>query len=968
MKKITTLLLSLLAVTLTFGKSVTKEQASQVANKYLSATSLKANRSVANSFSKSYNGITTYYVFNYTGGGFVVVSADDAATPILAQSDEGFIEEEITNPGMRYWFENYSKEIAYIVTNKMDNSESISEWNNILNNNMKAPLADVAPLLTTKWNQDKYYNYYCPATTGAPTGYDNKVPVGCVATSMGQIMKYYNFPAKGVGSHSYMHDTFGLQTANFEATDYNFASMGNTATSSNYNEVATLLYQAGVSVDMGYAADGSGASNSDVPWALSTYFNYDNSTIRLAYQSNYSDANWKSLLKSELDASRPMYYSGYDVQDTQNPAGHAWVCDGYRNSDGKFHMNWGWGGYSDGYFAIGALNPATDKFNTSNAVVYGIKPGNPNLIVRFTNLEYVNSASKGQAFDIKCSVLTGTPSAVNLYINKKLVYNTTQTNFTYSWNTSEAAFGTYDVRVEAIDATDTVDKVVYIALSEWVPQASGYASSSRGVNYISAVDSLIVWASAYDGKDGNNTINEFTKTTDGGNTWTPGKVIGATGYGLGNICGVNADVAYVALYNAAAQDNTCGVYKTSNGGTTWTQLPGALQGSASFADNVWFWNENEGMCHGDVKDAYFEIYTTSNGGATWTRVPKSDIGGGANPASGEGGWTSVIQAVGNNTIMFGTNKGNLYISHDRGLHWVISKTGITPITDGVQNICFKDEQNGLVAQTSTTVVLRETHDGGATWQTIDPVGPFRTSDLGFVKGTENTFVSTGTGASYSFDGGHSWSQAGGTEINTFTAVAFINDHCGWAGGFNVNSTEEGMFKYAGILTPATVRNPVTELAAEPVELTAVISWTAPVIEPLSYNIYRNDTLLTNTQSLQYTDAPVSKGQQMYCVAAVYEGGESPRICTTTWIALGISNSDVAAYRLYPNPANEIINLITPVKFSEVRIVNSLGKVVYRNQTKGTNLHILTQGFEPGMYILQIYTGTQVISKKVSIIR
>ena len=114
--------------------------------------------------------------------------------------------------------------------------------------------------------------------------------------------------------------------------------------------------------------------------------------------------------------------------------------------------------------------------------------------------------------------------------------------------------------------------------------------------------------------------------------------------------------------------------------------------------------------------------------------------------------------------MFGTNMGNLYISHDKGLTWTISKTGITPITSGVQEICFKDELNGLVVQTTTSLVLRETHDGGITWQTIIPVGTFQKSDLAFVPGTDNTYVSSGSGASYSFDGGHSWSQAGGTEI------------------------------------------------------------------------------------------------------------------------------------------------------------------------------------------------------------
>jgi hypothetical protein len=158
MRKITTLLLGLLIATFAFGKSVTMEQASQVASKYLSTTSLKSTLTVSNSFSKSYNGITTYYVFNYEGGGFVVVSADDAATPILAQSNEGYLETEIASPEARFWFENYSKEIAHIVAPKLDNSKSRAQWDNILNNNSKAPMLDVAPLLTSTWDQTQYYN------------------------------------------------------------------------------------------------------------------------------------------------------------------------------------------------------------------------------------------------------------------------------------------------------------------------------------------------------------------------------------------------------------------------------------------------------------------------------------------------------------------------------------------------------------------------------------------------------------------------------------------------------------------------------------------------------------------------------------------------------------------------------------------------------------------------------------------
>lgn len=971
MRKLFTLLLSLLVVTLSFGKSVTIEKANQVANNYFASYSGKADLSILNSFSKSYNGITTYYVFNYVAGGFVVVSADDAVIPILAQSNEGYVELVMSNPSTQYWFDSYSKEIAHIVAADMDNTETSAEWVRIMNNDIDAPTFDVGPLIVTNWDQGQWYNYYCPVAAGGPGG---KCWAGCVATTMGAIMKYYSFPPKGVLSHSYIHPTYGQQSANFGATTYNFATMGNSANSSSYQAIATLLYHAGVSVNMDYQPDGSGAFSTEVPWAMSTYFNYDPATIALANKSDYTATAWTDLLKSELNASRPLYYSGSGPS-----GGHAWVCDGYRTSDSKFHMNWGWSGAANGYYAIGALNTSNGTFNLENAVVYGIIPGNQDLIVRFTDLNQNNPVGFGTSFDINCSVITGTPNAVNLYIDEQLVFNTTQTSFAYPWNTATSTLGSHAIRVEAIYATDTVFHQVNINLSEWVPQASGFTAAARGISYVHACDSLVVWATAYDGAapvppaTTGKTINEFTKTTDGGATWTIGQVLGGNLYGLGNICGLNATTAYVALYNAATQDNNCGVYKTTNGGSTWTHLVGALQGSASFADNVWFWNENEGMCHGDVKDNYFEIYTTSNGGTIWTRVPKANIGGGANPATGEGGWTSVIQAVGDSTIMFGSNKAKLYISYDRGHNWIISNTGITPITDGINKIAFKDKMNGLVAQTNTTAVLRETHDGGATWQTITPVGPFLTNDLTFVEGTDNTFISTGaatgwSGASYSFDGGYTWEQFMGTETNQFLGCDFISNHCGWAGGFNLNASENGMFKYVGTLVQGAILNPITNLFAQPIENSVHLTWNEPVTQPLSYNIYRNDTLLVNTHLLQYHDYPVANGQQKYCVTAVYGNGESAKVCTIAWITLNLPNTDEAAYRIYPNPATAVINVIAPVRFSEVRMFDCLGKEVYYNNSSYSNLQIRTSGFEPGMYILQISTKNQIISKKVSINR
>lgn len=951
MRKTITLLLGLMVVTFTFGKSVTMEQANQVANKYLSATSLKATRSVANSFSKSYDGITTYYVFNYTGGGFVVVSADDAATPILAQSDEGFIETEITSPEARYWFENYSKQIAHIIAAKVVNAESLSQWENILNNGVKAPTADVAPLTTTTWNQTGLYNFYCPYASGTS---GTKVPTGCVATAIGQIMKYYNFPAMGVGKHSYSHATYGLLSANFD-TAYNFSVMTNTATSGSYKSIATLLFHAGVAVDMDYSASESGAYSESVPLALCKYFNYDNTTITLANKSNYSDADWKALLESELNAQRPVYYAGSDPT-----GGHAWVCDGYQitSTDTYFHMNWGWGGANNGYFVIGALNSGNGNFNSDNAIIYGIKPGNPDLIVRFTDLDENNLIPKGPSFNINCSV-KGTPTSVKLYIDDQVVFNTTQTTFSFPWNTSDVSLGIHKVRLEATDGANTVHWEIRIGLSEWVPEASGFATPSRGIKYIHAVNQDVVWGTAYDGRSGGLYIQEFTKTINGGTTWTPGTINNCAGLEPAMVFALSKDTAYVPMFRQSGSKPQ-GIYVTRDGGTSWTrQTTASFSNSSSFPNAVHFFNKNDGFCMGDPINGDFEIYTTSNGGTTWTLVPGVNI---ADPASGEFGVVGYCAAFGDNA-WFGTNEGRVYRTIDKGLHWDVSSTsfGNTIYTD----VDFKDALHGLAQDKSTTGDFCETSDGGVTWTAVNSTGNFGASDFCYVPGTENTWVTTGNGVHYSFDGGHSWAPFPGTQADQFLAVDFANNHCGWAGTFNTNATVKGMYKYSGLLE---VLNPVANLTASPDNNSVQLSWTEPGNVPLSYNIYRDDVLIANTTSLQYLDLPQVGGTVNYCVTSVYALGESEKTCATAEVILGLTHTDQAAYRIYPNPSSELINIETPVKFSEVRMINSLGKVVYKNTAKGSNLRILTAGFEPGVYILQIYTGTQVISKKVSVIR
>lgn len=341
-----------------------------------------------------------------------------------------------------------------------------------------------------------------------------------------------------------------------------------------------------------------------------------------------------------------------------------------------------------------------------------------------------------------------------------------------------------------------------VVFGQWVQQATGFTAPSRGVNYVSVVDENVVWAQAYDGSGTAAVIQEFTRTTNGGTTWTPGVINNATGLEMAMIFALNADTAFAPLYRTSGS-NPQGIYVTYDGGLTWTrQTTASFSASASFPNVVHFFNENDGFAQGDPESGYFELYTTSNGGTTWTRVPQTNIPA---PLSGEWGIVGYYDAVGD-TIWFGTQKGRVFTSNDKGLTWSVSQTPLTTYT----TVAMATGMHGLAQDkgSSSTGTIYETVDGGTTWTLVPFTGNCFTNDIAHVPGTASTFVTTGaatgfSGASYSYDGGYTWTDFVGTLGTQFLSTGWANNSNGWAGGFNdqtMPSTVGGMFKYTGVLT------------------------------------------------------------------------------------------------------------------------------------------------------------------------
>ena len=972
MRKITIIFLSILFVVSGYAKTASITKARDLADPYFSSYSGKSSVILKNSFSVQYNGTTVYHVFNYEGGGFVVVSASDAVSPILAQSDEGFIAENITNPAVKYWFDSYAKEIESIITSNADNTETLKEWINLSSKTREKSVFDAGPLLTTEWSQEEWYNYYCPVD---PKGSGGHAAAGCVANAMAQIMKYHNFPVQGNLSYSYKHPIYGTQTANFGETVYKWESMGYSASSTDYQSIATLIYHAGVSVNMYYGTDASWAYTLDVPDALVNYFNYDPVTISIAEKVNYTDSDWKELLKAELHASRPVFYVGYSLY------GHAWVCDGWRNSDDMFHMNWGWTGKFNfnGWYQIGALNTAMGHFNEKNVVVKGIKPIKPsnlNLIARITNLVPNQLIAFNSILPIDCSVVKGVPNKVNLYVDDVKVHTDTKLKFTYNLATLGFTLGNHTIKIEALNSTDTTFYEVKVRNSEWISSMSGFEKPMRGISYLHVIDSLNIWATAFDADNASNIIQEFTRTDDGGLTWISGNIDNCTGLAPSMVFALCSDTAFCPMYKQSGI-NPQGIYVTTDGGTHWTrQTTASFSEPTSFPNVVHFFDKQNGLCIGNPINGEFEIYTTNNLGTKWVKVSVDSI---PNPLPYEKGIIGSYSAIGNN-IWFGTTKGRIYRSNDRGHHWAVSSQSWMASYEKSVQVVFADQLHGLAIDISADSkgVLAETFDGGITWSGIDHTGKVGTSDLCFVPGTENTWVSSGVsdsngqrkGVYYSIDGGYNWTSFAENESDMMLKVKFTNRTCGWIGGINA-SAGKGMFKFVSKMKSETVSLlGVTNLKTTLNGSAAKIEWNAPPSGNVTgYNVYRNNILLNAYpfQGLSYNDYPYIPltGKHTYCVVSVYPKGESEPVCTDVWITTGIPENKTNI-NVYPNPATEIIKIETSGSIKKVIIYNLLGQEVYNNAEVGNILSISTSGFKPGAYVLQIDTGKTTDKRKIII--
>jgi hypothetical protein len=385
-KRVFVFLLNFLFACISYGKEVDPETARTVGLRFLQSG---AGRNVSpdkNSLQliytakkqlagKSGHQRSYFYVFNHrNSAGFLIIAADDNVFPVLAYSNEQPFDASALPAHVAAWLKGYEQEIEYAATHTIKPPPSVKEsWrilqNDIPRNSISVSGASVKPLIHTKWNQSPFYNAYTPGES----------MTGCVATSMAQVMKYWNHPLRGSGAHQYTHERYGRLATNFEVSGYEWNSMPDSIDRPNH-AIAALMYDCGISVEMDYSPVTSNAyliaaaSPASAEHALKKYFGYSNDIKGIKLEDdNY--AAWLSIIKSELNAKRPVLYAGFG-----KGGGHCFIADGYDENE-YFHFNWGWGGAFDGYFLLTAVNPAgvgigggTGGYNNGHQALIGIAP------------------------------------------------------------------------------------------------------------------------------------------------------------------------------------------------------------------------------------------------------------------------------------------------------------------------------------------------------------------------------------------------------------------------------------------------------------------------------------------------------------------------------------------------------------------------------------------------------------------
>jgi PKD repeat protein len=526
MNKIITFFTAVILSGAAYAGIVPANQAQMVGFNFYKQNSTKNIGTISLVYTKTATGGNPlYYVFNVNANdGFIIVAASDASYPIIGYSDKGHYDVNSLPANFLGWMNDYAKQLNYIETNNLvATAEITSQWNAFMNgtpyvNSKHRAMSAVPPLTNVVWNQGYPFNSMCPG--GCVTG--------CCATAEAQVLQYWKYPAHGLLSNTYNENTpqytndYGVISRNFYNDYYNWVNMPDTIGGANL-DVALLMLDCGISIDMNYGAGGSnaqvicpnafsgaGADSVSDQTSYVKFFGYNRHTIQGYYKGQFTDSAWTALLENELNNRRIVQYTG------GGDLGHTWLCEGY-DALSNFFMNWGWGGSPNGYFSLTNLNPYGYDFDSLQQAVIGIEP--PAASAQFTaNNTSINSGSSIYFIDEsltptniiswKWSFPGGTP-ATSTSQNPLITYNTP---------------GIYSVTliVTATGGADTITRYNYVAVqsnNNPLPLNQNFQGTFPPTGWYL-----------------NNPNNWTISNASYGSTWQLYSHTGGGGYGLSNAC------------------------------------------------------------------------------------------------------------------------------------------------------------------------------------------------------------------------------------------------------------------------------------------------------------------------------------------------------------------------------------------------------------------------------------------------
>ena len=430
-----------------------------------------------------------FHIFNFSQGGFVIVSGDDALNPIIGYSYVGKFPEGELDPNYASFLNGYKDQVIFARANHVAQQADVQQiWETYSAVNTPRMVIsgdrNVEPLLQILWNQDFPYNAYCPLDPAGPGGHPY---AGCVATAMSMVMTYYRYPEHGIGTRTYYYPPYGNITADFGNTYYDWDAMLNSINANSgrsINAIAELQFHCGVAVKMMYAPDGSGAYSEDVPAVMRAYFDYS-SSIQHLKKNSYPIATWEGFIKTSLDAKEPLYYAGQS-----SDGGHAFTLDGYEvtGTGNMFHFNFGWSGSGNGNYTLSDVN----GFSNYQSMVRNFVPNPANYPYQCSN--HIITAPVGIFEDRSGPIANYLPNkncswliapedsvtSINLKFNKFDIASGDVINIFDGENANAPILATYTHGDVPQELTSSGDRVFIEFITDASDAADGFTIEYRG--------------------------------------------------------------------------------------------------------------------------------------------------------------------------------------------------------------------------------------------------------------------------------------------------------------------------------------------------------------------------------------------------------------------------------------------------------------------------------------------------------